>query len=99
MRRWAMAAAVLAVAATAARAEEADLSRLVLECEPCHGLDGIAKDSEVPHLAGQNLLYLINQLHAFRSGRRKHREMDAMARPLSDAEIEALADYFAGLPR
>ncbi len=33
-----------------------------------HGPDGIAKDSEVPHLAGQNERYLINQLMAFRSG-------------------------------
>ncbi len=68
-------------------------------CAPCHGLDGIAKDVEVPHLAGQNVVYLYNQLKAFRSGKRAHKEMRYMSRHVSDAEMEALADYYAALPR
>ncbi len=70
----------------------------VEHCAPCHGPDGIAKDSEVPHLAGQNERYLINQLMAFRSGARRHREMRVMARELTEAEIAALAAYYASLP-
>ncbi|MHB2170121.1 c-type cytochrome [Alsobacter sp. R-9] len=68
-------------------------------CAPCHGLDGIAKDVEVPHLAGQNVVYLYNQLRAFRTGKRPHKEMRYMSRHLSEAEMEALADYYAALPR
>jgi cytochrome c553 len=42
-------------------------------CAACHGEEGIARDTEVPHLAGQNERYLYNQMLAFRSGRRQHR--------------------------
>jgi cytochrome c553 len=68
-------------------------------CAPCHGVDGIARDVEVPHLAGQNVVYLYNQLRAFRSGQRKHKEMNYMSRSLTAGEMESLADYFASLPR
>ncbi len=68
-------------------------------CAPCHGIDGIAKDVEVPHLAGQNVVYLYNQLKAFKSGKRPHKEMRYMSRHVSEAEMEALADYYAALPR
>ena len=67
-------------------------------CAPCHGRDGVAPDSEVPHLAGQNERYLFNQLMAFRTGARRHREMRVMARELTEAEIAALAAYYAALP-
>ena len=68
------------------------------ECAACHGLDGIARDSEVPHLAGQNERYLYNQMMAFRSGKRVHKEMRYMARSMSVAEIEAVSAYYAALP-
>ncbi|RDJ27907.1 hypothetical protein DWF00_12040 [Bosea caraganae] len=64
----------------------------------CHGPDGIAPDSEVPHLAGQNERYLFNQMMAFRSGKRAHKEMRYMARQMSPTEIGALAAYYAALP-
>ena len=67
-------------------------------CASCHGEDGIARDSEVPHLAGQNERYLYNQLLAFRSGRRQHREMRYMAREMSLDDIAAIAAYYAALP-
>jgi cytochrome c553 len=67
-------------------------------CVPCHGGDGIARDSEVPHLAGQNELYLINQMRAFRAGTRVHAEMAYMMHDVDDDTIAALAAYFAELP-
>lgn len=96
--RWAIATA-LVVMGGAARAAEVDVGALVETCAPCHGADGIAPDSEVPHLAGQNLLYLQNQLRAFHGGQRRHQEMRYMTRHLTEAEIEALASYYADLPR
>lgn len=68
------------------------------ECAACHGEDGIARDSEVPHLAGQNERYLYNQMLAFRSGKRPHKEMRVMSRHMSNDEIAALAAYYAALP-
>jgi len=70
----------------------------VEQCGACHGLDGIARDTEVPHLAGQNERYLFNQMMAFRSGKRQHKEMRYMARAMSVQEIAALAAYYAALP-
>jgi len=69
------------------------------ECAACHGLDGIARSADVPHLAAQNELYLYNQLLAFRSGKRPHKEMRYMARSISLAEAQALSAYYASLPR
>ena len=71
----------------------ADLS----QCVACHGAEGIARDTEVPNLAGQNETYLVNQLRAFRSGARRHPDMRFMSRTMTDAEIEAYAAYYTAL--
>jgi cytochrome c553 len=70
----------------------------IAACAACHGADGVAPDSEVPHLAGQNERYLLNQMLAFRSGRRQHREMRFMTHELTDAQVAAIAAYYASLP-
>ncbi|MCZ8097378.1 MAG: c-type cytochrome [Alsobacter sp.] len=92
-------AAMLAVVASADAQQRPRPPVTVEACAPCHGVDGIAKDVEVPHLAGQNVVYLYNQLKAFKSGKRPHKEMRYMSRHVSEAEMEALADYYASLPR
>jgi len=89
-------ALLLALAGTPALAEPRHAT--VEDCAACHGRDGIARDSEVPHLAGQNERYLFNQMMAFRSGKRAHKEMRYMARTMSVEEIAALAAYYAALP-
>ena len=68
------------------------------DCALCHGPDGIAKDTEVPHLAGQNEKYLFNQMMAFRAGKRPHKEMRFMARHMTVQEVAAIAAYYAALP-
>lgn len=72
---------------------------LILECMACHGDDGIAKDKDVPHLAGQNYDYLLKQLRDFQRGRRPHKEMRVMSRLLTEFELEEIADFYARLPR
>lgn len=86
-----------AVAAAGTRASAEPRGSVIEECAACHGLDGIARDTEVPHLAGQNERYLFNQMMAFRSGKRAHKEMRYMARHMSVQEIAALAAYYAAL--
>jgi cytochrome c553 len=88
-----------AIGVGAAQAQTVRRPMGVEACAPCHGLDGIAKDVEVPHLAGQNVVYLLNQMKAFRSGARKHKEMRWMSRHMTSEELEALAIYYAALPR
>jgi cytochrome c553 len=97
----AFAVALLAVGLSGqdkAQAQAAQPTKLVGTCAPCHGFEGIGKDVEIPNLAGQHDVYLSYQLRAFRSGRRKHPDMSFMARKLTDAEINALATYYSGLP-
>ena len=67
-------------------------------CEPCHGLDGIGRDVEVPNLAGQHSVYLRNQLLAFKRGLRKHPEMRYIARELTEREIDEVVTYYSSLP-
>jgi len=51
----------------------------------------------VPHLAGQPEIYLIEQLKAYRSGKRANEVMGVIAKPLTDAEIENLAAWYASI--
>lgn len=67
------------------------------KCQVCHGYDGIGKNPEVPHIAGESEIYLIGQLRAFRSGARKHPQMSIIAKGLSDVEITDLAAYYGAL--
>jgi cytochrome c553 len=66
-------------------------------CATCHGPLGISSAPDAPHLAGQPRIYLAAQLKAFRSGKRVHEVMNVVARPLSDEDVEALADWYSSL--
>ena len=98
MRRAAMLLAIgAAVFAAPASAQKKPVRPDVSQCAACHGEEGIARDAEVPNLAGQNETYLVNQLRAFRSGARRHPDMRFMSRTMTDAEIEAYAAYYTAL--
>lgn len=64
-------------------------------CVACHGPDGNSSIAQNPTLAGQQTLYLINQLKAFKEGTRENSIMNGMAAGLSDEDIENLAAYFS----
>ena len=100
LSRKTIAVLMLALAPTAAQAiEKSELQDLMVQCAACHGADGIAREREVPDLAGQHDLYIYDQLKAFRSGKRPHKEMRYMGRHMSDAEMRAIADYYSSLPK
>lgn len=90
---------LLFLAALAAPAQAEELPTTLAECAACHGLDGIGRNVQIPHLAGQHEHYLYAQLQAFKSGKRAHKEMRYESRQLSDEEMHALAHYYAELPR
>lgn len=74
--------------------------RNVPECVSCHGPGGVGVGDAFPPLAGQSAQYLGAQLNAWRQGTRKNDPNDLMghvARALSDDEVKAVSDYFAGL--
>jgi len=67
-------------------------------CASCHGATGSGIPAQFPRLAGQHQDYTIAQLTAFRSGGRKNSpQMVTIAKRMSDDEIQAVADYVAGL--
>ena len=67
-------------------------------CAACHGEDGRARIAGAPNLAGQNESYLLKALHDYRSGARDVAVMRAATGPLSEAELQALAKWYASLP-
>ncbi len=68
-----------------------------LQCQACHGMDGIAKIPEAANLAGQTNVYLVSALHDYKSGARKNDMMSTIAPTLSDADIDNLAAYYSSI--
>jgi cytochrome c553 len=66
-------------------------------CAGCHGATGISAVPTYPNLAGQKEAYLVKQMKAFKDKTRTDPTMNAMAAPLSDADIADISAYYAGL--
>jgi len=66
-------------------------------CQGCHGANGVSNSPLWPNLAGQTAAYLEAQLKNFKTGKRNNPSMNPIAADLSDADIQNLAAYFAGL--
>lgn len=66
-------------------------------CAVCHGQAGVSTLPNAPHLAGQPALYVEEQLRNYRSGMRRHEQMNVVAKPLSDADIGELAAWYASI--
>lgn len=78
---------------------EGDGARALPACANCHGLRGMGEGPLLPRLAGQSREYFTDQMNAFRNGSRQNDDvgvMRAFSRRLTDAEIQALAQYYAG---
>jgi cytochrome c553 len=67
-------------------------------CAACHSPTGAGLPAQYPRLSGQHQDYTVAELEHFRAGTRKNSlPMTAIAERLSDKEIQAVADYIAGL--
>jgi cytochrome c553 len=76
-----------------------DVSRMVIACASCHGAHGEG-NGLTPALAGQTADYFIRTMQAYRDKKRTndiHEGMAQFAYELTDAELRALANYYAGL--
>ena len=67
-------------------------------CIACHGVDGRGNGAGAPRLAGLDRGYMAAQLDAYASGRRRHPEMEAIARKLTAGQQDAVSAYYATLP-
>jgi cytochrome c553 len=83
--------------------ENDDLSRMMVRCNNCHGATGKGQNPGnpvYPVIGGQHKDYLLGQLVNFRKGTRNNSPggvMNITVHRLSDAELEALAEYVSGL--
>jgi cytochrome c553 len=72
--------------------------KAVPACAGCHGPTGAGLPVLYPRLGGQHPDYVVAQLKAFREGtRRNNVAMGQIAFRMSDPEMNAVADYAAGL--
>jgi cytochrome c553 len=78
-----------------------DTTRGVTACIACHGPHGDGMSlAGFPDISGQHTTYLKAQLEAFRSGDRNNSHngmMGDIAKRLTDADIDILSKYIAGL--
>lgn len=67
-------------------------------CAACHGANGAGIPNQFPRVAGQHADYTLVQLRAFRLGERANAPMMmTIAAKMTDAEMQAVADYMQGL--
>jgi len=64
-------------------------------CQYCHGKDGNSVKDNIPNLAEQNPIYLLTQFEHFRTGHRKNRVMNDLAKGLTADERVNIALYYA----
>ena len=72
-------------------------ARAEASCQVCHGLDGRAVVPMAANLSGQQKQYIIAQLEAYRSGKRRHEQMNIIAKMLDDDDIENVAEWYSSI--
>jgi cytochrome c553 len=77
-------------------AVEDSMHARVLACTPCHGPQGGGTNNDYfPRLAGKPAGYLMNQLVAFRNGRRRYPPMNYLLEFQPDTFLKEIAKYYA----
>ncbi len=64
-------------------------------CVSCHGNDGVGITPQYPTLSGQHESYLVRSLTDYKKGGRRNPIMAGFAGSLTEADIRALAAYYA----
>lgn len=66
-------------------------------CALCHGPIGLAMLANAPNLAGQQSIYLSEQLKNYRNGKRQNEVMNMIAKQLTDSEISHLSAWYSAI--
>jgi cytochrome c553 len=94
---FAVLAAAMIIPVQAQAGDPAAGRKKALMCQTCHGMDGMAKQPNTPHLAGQVESYLVKALTDFREGLRANEQMSVVIQSLKDEDIADLAAYYASI--
>jgi cytochrome c553 len=87
----------LAAAASQATGDAKAGRQKALACQGCHGLDGLSKQPDAPHIAGQPMIYFTKAINEYKSKARRHEQMSIVAASLSEADIADLAAYYGAI--
>lgn len=81
-----------------AKAAKGKLKADEVLCTMCH-LGGFLGQNEIPRVAGQHYQYIVKQMKDFKTARRTNDagNMASVSKTLSDADMDHLAHYLAGL--
>lgn len=66
-------------------------------CAGCHGINGISKQKDVPHIAGQRPVYLYLEIKAYQKGMRNNTAMTNAVKYTNDDAIMKVSAYYANL--
>src|SRR5258708_35614876 len=99
-RLLAIVLAASALAAQAADDNKVTIENRIAQCQGCHGIPdwktAFPEVYRVPKLGGQKANYIVAALKAYKSGERDFATMRAIATPLTDEDMQQLANYYAG---
>ena len=71
--------------------------KVMVQCQACHGKDGLSRQSYTPNIAGQKYEYLLHALMAYKAGERKSKMMSTVTKNLSQEDIANAAAYYAAI--
>ena len=76
--------------------------QLTYTCQGCHGVDGyrnVYPHYHVPKIGGQSREYLVNALHEYKRGTRRHPTMQAQAQSFTDQDIADISAFLSELTK
>jgi cytochrome c553 len=95
VKRWAMSVGLLvASSGTGALAAAPEPPAGASSCSGCHAA-GAKVDTAVPRLSGRSAAEIVTQMQAFKSRQKPSTVMDRIAKGFTDAEVQAIADWYA----
>ena len=75
-----------------------DDSRGIPSCSSCHGPRGLGIPGQFPRISGQHATYTASTLKSYKNGSRaNNKQMMTISSRLTETQINALAEYLAGL--
>jgi sulfide dehydrogenase cytochrome subunit len=89
-----LAVAMLVVARSVACAASAEPPAGASSCSGCHAA-GASVATPVPRIAGRSAAEIAAQMQAFKTGQMPSTVMGRIARGFTDAEVEAIAEWYS----
>jgi cytochrome c553 len=92
--RISVAVAVVVASSALALAASPEPPMGASSCSGCHAANARV-DTPVPRLVGRNAADTVAQMQAFKTGQKPSTVMDRIAKGFTDAEIQAIAAWYA----